>query len=323
MIRRIDLWKIFLSAAFITALFVGCQKPIPELNPEAFTPSTPGKYYKDEQNPKMTPPPPVEKSTTLDTDNLVPPTKKMGLADLVDTALRINPSTQGSWQQARVAAAQWASSRGSYYPTFTGDASGYGLTGDGSSGYYGSVGISLNYLLLDFGGRAASVESARQALMAANWNHNQSIQDILRNVPQAYYTYLGNQAQVRATESDLEEALTSLKSTEQRKKSGVSTIADVLQAKSRVDQVRLDLVSARGAVKISRGQLATAVGWPANADFDVAQDPKELPLDEINNNTEPSFGWHFETVRICPPRGHPSARARRSLRKPNRPFGPN
>ena len=282
-LRRIP-WILFLS--WILFCLSGCQKPLPELDPDRFVPPSPGKYYQDKETPKKSPPLPMEKNTTLGTENLDPPARKMTLADLVDIALRINPSTQSTWQQARASAADWASSRGAYYPTISGDASGYGMGGDSSSGYYGTVSLSLNYLLFDFGGRAATVESARQALMAANWNHNQSIQDILRNVPQAYYTYIGNQAQVRASESDLEEALTSLKSTEQRKKAGVSTIADVLQARSRVDQVRLDLVSNRGAVKISRGNLATTIGWPANADFDVSEAPEELPLNTIAENTQ-------------------------------------
>lgn len=282
-IQRI-LWAVFLS--WILFWFCGCQKPLPELNPDRYAASAPEKYYKSEKKPKKAPPPTMEKGTTLGPENLNPPARKLTLTDLVDVALRINPSTQSTWEQARASAADWASSRGAYYPTISGDASGYGLGGDSSRAYYGTVSLSLSYLLFDFGGRAATVESARQALMAANWNHNQSIQDILRNVPQAYHTYIGNQAQVRASESDLEEALTSLKSTEQRKKAGVSTIADVLQARSRVDQVRLDLVSNRGAVKISRGNLATAVGWPANADFDVAEGPEDLPLNAIAGNTQ-------------------------------------
>lgn len=272
--------------SWILFCLCGCQKPLPELDPNRFASSAPGKYYKSETKPKTTPPLPLEKNTTLDAENLNPPAKKLTLANLVNVALQINPSTQSSWEQARAAAADWAVSRGDYYPTISGDASGYGMGGDSSSGYYGTVGLSLSYLLLDFGGRAATAESARQALMAANWNHNQSIQDILRNVPQAYYTYFGNRAQVRASESDLEEALTSLKSTEQRKNAGVSTIADVLQARARVDQVRLDLVSNRGAVKISRGELATAVGWPANANFDVAEGPDTLPLSAMTENTQ-------------------------------------
>ncbi|MCF8129047.1 MAG: TolC family protein, partial [Deltaproteobacteria bacterium] len=272
--------------SWIFFCFCGCQRPLPELDPERYAAPAPEKYYKSDSKPKQAPPPPMTKNTTLGPENLNPPAKKLTLTDLVDVALRINPTTRSTWEQARASAADWASSRGAYYPTLTGDASGYALGGDSSSAYYGTVSLSLNYLLFDFGGRAATVESARQALMAANWNHNQSIQDILRNVPQAYYTYIGNRAQVRASESDLEEALTSLKSTEQRKKAGVSTIADVLQARSRVDQVRLDLVSNRGAVKISRGNLATAVGWPANADFDVAEGPENPPLNAIAENTQ-------------------------------------
>jgi outer membrane protein TolC len=45
-------------------------------------------------------------------------------------------------------------------------------------------------------------------------------------------------------------------------------------------------VSNKGAVKISRGNLATAVGWPANADFDVAEGPENLPLNAIAGNTQ-------------------------------------
>jgi outer membrane protein len=267
-------------------LFLRLPNAAPRTEPGPVCRLRPRKIFKSDTKPKQAPPPSMEKNITLGPENLNPPAKKLTLADLVDVALRINPSTQSTWEQARASAADWASSRGAYYPTISGDASGYGMGGDSSSGYYGTVSLSLNYLLFDFGGRAATVESARQALMAANWNHNQGIQDILRNVPQAYYTYIGNQAQVRASESDLEEALTSLKSTEQRKKAGVSTIADVLQARSRVDQVRLDLVSNRGAVKISRGDLATTIGWPANADFDVAEGPEDLPLNNISENTQ-------------------------------------
>jgi len=135
--------------------------------------------------------------------------------------------------------------RGDYYPAISGDASGTGIGGS-ARGVYGQLGVSLSYLLLDFGGREASVESASQALAAANWNHNQAIQDVLRNVPQAYYEYIGYKAQVRASEASLKEALTSLDSTEQRRRAGVSTIADVLQARSNADQVRLTLVANRG-----------------------------------------------------------------------------
>ena len=50
--------------------------------------------------------------------------------------------------------------------------------------------------------------------------------------------------------------------------------------------MRVVLETNRGAVEISHGQLATAVGWPANTAFGVANAPEELPLDAIGQNVE-------------------------------------
>ncbi len=191
-----------------------------------------------------------------------------------------------------MAAANWAVARGEYYPTVSGNVDGRGGKLSqfvGLAGFHGLVGeasLALSYLLLDFGGRSAKVENARQALIAANWNHDQAIQDVLRDVPRGYYTYLGNKARVRASDVSLKEARTSLVATEKRRQAGVSTIADELQARAKVDQVRLDLVADRGAVQISRGELAKTVGWPANTVFDVAEQPDELPLDGIEQNAK-------------------------------------
>jgi len=295
--KRSGLWKMLkpvvttvcLTAA-LAATGLGCQKELPELDPEKFVSPAPDVVWK------------VPKEATGDilpsetqpgmSDELAPFRDKLTLAQLLDAALQINPATQAAWEKARAAAAEWGAARGSYYPTLSADIGGTGgKLSQASSlgafkGVYGDVGVSLSYLLLDFGGREAAAESARQALIAANWNHNQAIQDLLRDVPQAYYQCLGDKARVRASEVSLKEALTSLRSTEQRKKAGVSTIADVLQARSKVDQVRLDLVANRGAVQISRGQLATAVGWPANTVFDVAEASGDIPLDRMEENTK-------------------------------------
>lgn len=275
--------KVLCLLVMLTVVFFGCTKAKPELDPNKFVSTAPGKAYKvsKEEKPDSLP---AEELPGISED-LQPYGHKLNLAQLVDVALRINPSTQEAWNRARSAAAQWGAARGDYYPTIEGDVSGTAIGGS-VRGEFGQVGVSLSYLLLDFGGREATVESARQALAAANWNHNQAIQDVLRNVPQAYYKYIGYKAQVRASEASLKEALTSLDSTKQRRKAGVSTIADVLQARSNADQVRLTLVANRGGVKVSRGELATAVGWPANTDFDVAVEPDELPLSMMEQNTK-------------------------------------
>jgi len=284
------LGQVMLACLFIGAAVSGCGKKLPETDPKGFASSAPGKAYqipvekkpdrlRYEQRPAMP-------------QDLAPSRDRLNLPQLVDVALQINPHTQAAWERARAEAAEWGAARGSYYPKVSAGAIGIGgklpfaaALGD-VDGIFGGVGLSLSYLLLDFGGREAAAESARQALIAANWNHNQAIQDLLRDIPQAFYRYVGDKARVGASEVSLNEALTSLRSTEERKKAGVSTIADVLQARARADQVRLDLVANRGAVQVSRGQLATAVGWPANTLFDVVNAPEDLPLDRMEQTTD-------------------------------------
>lgn len=218
------------------------------------------------------------------------PHGSMTLVELVSVALTNSPSTRVAWAQARAAAAGWGSARSEYYPTIGAEVDSavgqvrQAIFQGGQS--YVSVGLALDYLLLDFGGREARVRAAKEALIAANWSHDQAIQDALRDIPQAYYAYLGDKALVVAARKNLQDANTTLRSTEARRESGVSTIADVLQARSGAQQAQADLASARGSSKIAKGALATAVGWQANAPFDVADEPSRLPLNEISKGVD-------------------------------------
>ncbi len=283
------------SSSYILIVIIlytaGCAQGFPELNPSKEASTAPGKEWKPRTE---------EYAEFFPTEDLVGvPSEledvidELTLSQLVDVALVNNPTTLQAWEHAKAAAAAWAVARGTYYPQIGGSAEyAYNKGGGEAKGLnrykeqYGRVGATLNYLLLDFGGRSAQSEAARQALFRANWNHNQAIQDVLLNVASAYYKYIGDKAQTRADEVSLEEAETSLEAAELRLEAGVGTLPDVLQAKATAAQVQFDLVADRGAVETSRGALATAVGWSADTAFDVADEPSELPLDALEQNVE-------------------------------------
>ncbi|MGB7290643.1 MAG: TolC family protein [Thermodesulfobacteriota bacterium] len=269
----------------------GCAQGFPELNPSKEASTAPGKEWKPRTG---------EYSEFFPTEELagVPQDlqkviNELTLSQLVDVALVNNPTTLQAWEHAKAAAAAWAVARGIYYPQLGGSAEyAYNKGGGEAKGLnrykeqYGQVGATLNYLLLDFGGRSAQAQAARQALLNANWNHNQAIQDVLLIVASAYYKYIGNKAQTRADEVSLEEAKISLEAAELRLEAGVGTLPDVLQAKATMAQVQFDLVADRGAVETSRGALATAVGWSADTEFDVAAEASDLPLKALQQNVE-------------------------------------
>ena len=165
---------------------------------------------------------------------------ELTLGDIVDIALRNNPATQISWQNARAAAAAYGSTKGQYYPTLDLGVSGTRRARANSAGNgateqdVGGPTATLTWLIFDLGGRSGSIAVARDALLAADYTHNFVIQDVVLQVQQAYFNYVANRALLDAQQLTLQEARTNLDVTEERHRQGLATIADVLQAKTQL-----------------------------------------------------------------------------------------
>ena len=133
--------------------------------------------------------------------------------------------------------------------------------------YIPSVGFS--WLLFDLGGRSGTIGAAREALLAADWTHNAIIADVVLRTARAYYDYVGFRALLGAQRTTLEEQKVNLAAAEDRRRVGVATIADVLQARTAVSQALLAVQTTEGQVRTARGALATAAGFPATMDLDA------------------------------------------------------
>src|SRR6185503_21053812 len=134
------------------------------------------------------------------------------IVDVVDLALRNNPATHASWSQARAAANFLGSARGAYYPEVNASATTSRIKSPATNARpagertdYGPA-VSLNYLLLDFGGRSGSVEAARQSLFAASLTHNATIQNTVLDALTAYFNYVATVALLAAERTAIAEA---------------------------------------------------------------------------------------------------------------------
>ncbi len=200
---------------------------------------------------------------------------QLGLADVIDIALRNNTATSAAWADARSAAASYGAAKGQYYPTIVLNGTVQAIKRIASGGVGAakqqSFGPSLNvsWLLVDFGVRSGSVGAARAALLAADWTHNATLQSVVLAVEQAYFLYMGTKALVDAQQTTLAEAQTNLEAAEQRRRVGLATIADVLQARTALSQARLALESTQGELQTTRGALALSMGLPANVPYDI------------------------------------------------------
>jgi outer membrane protein len=211
---------------------------------------------------------------------------QLKLADVIDIALRNNIATSAAWADARGAAASYGAATGQYYPTLSLDGTATAIKTVPSGGrtatqqrFYGPT-LSLSWLLFDFGGRSGSIGEAREALLAADWTHNATLQNVVLAVAAAYFQYVGTKALLVAQRTTLQEAQVNLDAATQRQKVGLSTIGDVLQAKTARSQAQLAVESTEGQLQTTRGALALSMGLPANIPYDIEApaDTAALPL---------------------------------------------
>ena len=208
------------------------------------------------------------------------------LAKAIDIALTNNPQTRTTWLQARAAEAELGASKSAYLPEIDINATaGRTRTSQAATTSF-TPSVALSYLLFDFGGREAEVEQARQTLAAANFIHDQAIQDVILRTEQAYYDYLDAKALLAAQASTVQERRTSLDAADARHNAGVATIADVLQARTALSQAELNRESIEGQLRIIEGTLATVLGSPATTRYEFGDLPLDVPAQHVTEQVE-------------------------------------
>jgi outer membrane protein TolC len=248
----------------------------------------PSRYVADHAPPAADRPLPVPEpsrpAAAAEAPPPVPSGEPRSLADLLDLALSRDPSTRAAWHEARAAAAQAGARRGAYLPALdlaataaraqTPSSPSRGATLQTTYG----VNASLSWLLLDLGQRAAAVREGDQLAIAASLGHRAAVLDLVVRVQQGYYQYLGSRALVAAQAANVRQAETNLDAAEGRRRAGVATVADVLQARTAASQARLVLQQLEGGSLVLRGQLATLVGLAPTVEIEVGELPERVDV---------------------------------------------
>jgi outer membrane protein len=202
---------------------------------------------------------PVAAPTTADNQALT-------LVQLTDLALQRNPKTRQAWATIRFSEAGVELAKAGYWPiidaTLTAQRS-RPLNFSGQSAQtqtrYGAN-VSLSYLLWDFGARSGTLDQAKFELASAHLSQDQTAQDVILQVEQAYYLVLGFQAVVEVNRQSYQDAETNLAAVQDRRSSGLATVGDVYKAEAALAGAKLAVQKSEGLLAAARGSLATAVG---------------------------------------------------------------
>ena len=219
---------------------------------------------------------PREKISAID------PQRQYSLAELIDIGEHNNPQTRVAWELAKQRANLLGIEKSEYYPLLAGVA----LFADqrvvepfpkplAAGGYTVTdlavvePQVTLQYLLLDFGGRKARVDAAKAQALAAGAQFIKANQDVAYAISSDYYALVTAQERLQAAREILKTAQTTQDAAEARLANGRATLPDVLNARAETAQATFDLAAADGGEKIARVTLAEATGVEPSPDLSI------------------------------------------------------
>jgi outer membrane protein TolC len=279
--RRFDSAPAVLSAAWLAGCATSAIKMAPDRPDRPWTPATtesgeiiPGKQgvphaangsgYVLPSNTTVAsvPPPP-----SLDS------AKVYSLPELIDIAEANNPSTRIAWNEARKVALAAGVAESTYLPKVTASAVLAYVSGGSSQGSALGTGfqsstsatgtisaVSLQWLLFDFGERAAIIDAARQVSVIANIAFTAAHQQLIYNVALSFYAHAAARARLATATQSLSNARAVQAAGEDRYQRESGTAIEVAQARQATAQANLALVQATGGAQDAYLALISAMG---------------------------------------------------------------
>lgn len=236
--------------------------------------------------------------------------RSLALVDVLGISLQYQKKSARAFAAAKDAGYQYKSSLSAYYPTISGQV-GYlvddlhiyppGTIPPTSTGttaintasstsngtfYSTTESIALSYLLLDFGGRDASVCSAWHFFQESRLLYKQSVQDVLIDSLLAYFKYMDAFESWLAAKENVNNAQHSYDVVNELYQVKYATLLDLQQLKTAILQNEIQMRALAGQTKVAHGGLAHAMGIKTSVPFEVETLPLEMFPSDLASNVE-------------------------------------
>jgi outer membrane protein len=194
------------------------------------------------------------------------------LPELIDIAQSNNPETRNAWNDARNAALAAGIAKSAFLPLVSaGIVQGwqtshneFPLLGSQVTNDVKAKGnievLNAQWLLFDFGERAALLDVAKQGSAISNIAFTAAHQQVIYNVSLAFYAHAAARARLATATKSLSDAEDVQSAAEDRYKRGIGTVVEVAQTKQATAEAQLERVQADGALQNSYLALISAMG---------------------------------------------------------------
>lgn len=210
------------------------------------------------------------------------------LGSLVNLGLSTDPATRAAWYQAGAAEAAVGEARAPYFPKVSvrfegGSDKWYTPAANAPDNFrreQATTILSIEYLLMDFGRRAADVQRAVAVFDAAGLAYERKLQQVVFDVQRCYFAHEAALARQSAATAVLEFTRTLAATVKRETETGLSAGPELLATRKKVLEAEYEAESARALVRTTLGDLCISVGLPANAHLKVAA--SQPPVSTVN-----------------------------------------
>jgi outer membrane protein len=194
------------------------------------------------------------------------------LPELIDIAQSNNPVTRNAWNDARNAALAAGIAESTFLPfvsagivqgwqKFHNEFSSLGVNVTNNVTGQGNIEVlSIQWLLFDFGERAALLDVAKQGSAISNIAFTAAHQQVIYNVSLSFYANVAARARLTTARKSLRDAESVQTAAEDRYKRGIGTVVEAAQTRQATAEARLAEVQAEGAAQNAYLALISAMG---------------------------------------------------------------
>jgi outer membrane protein len=216
------------------------------------------------------------------------------LPELINIAQTNNPTTRNAWNDARDAALTAGIAEAAFLPLVSAgivqgwqqshnDATVLGASTTSDLTARGNIEVlSVEWLLFDFGERAALTDVAKQGSVISNIAFTAAHQQVIYEVSLAFYAHAAARARLTSAAKSLHDAEEVEKAAEDRFRRGIGTVVETAQTRQATAEAQLAQIQADGAVQNTYLALISALGISpttrlAIADISHRALPNSLP----------------------------------------------
>lgn len=257
----------------------------------------------------------------------------LSLKDCINIAISNNPEIRASIYNEKVYKSKIGQAWANYFPAISAgldvsrSGSKYSHTDNPPYGYrsmYSTMGyipsVSADMLLFDFGKTKASADRAKRQYEASKEDTKENINTIIYDIKTAYFNILFAQAQIKVYEDTVNDYQLQLNQAWSFYKLGKKAKVDVVTADYNLGKAKLNLVSAKNTLDVTRAELSKIMGLPEYTNYELSD---ELALNSFDITSENAIKMAMEVRPELISAEKSAKAAKMNLRGARREFAPD